>query len=328
MLALAPQVRTSVVMMQVLPRVQDAHDRQMLHHDWEAGRRAFMFVLCVKLAPWHRLPLILCGVGHHDEAVARSVIRKAYDMYLQAPQSQQHSLTSLFFDPQGDLFQQLLQFLRFEVPRSQLDLLCYHAGRLALIPISERLIESLHAIMHKFVRGAPHHSVCHAALSMHLSEIKQAINDRSASLVDLANLCFKVRTPMDAVEQLGFAQHPVAKGAMERCAASSSLANRQHGPQLTEIVYRADPGTMFSSIRVAPSGPGGPPAEHPGVQDGAAPHEEPPLDEGLDSAADPDSGVASAAALPPGAGEGRHDQRLLMYGTAMIKKNLLEASKG
>ena len=54
-------------------------ESQVILGDWESGRQALALTLTVKLAAWRRLPLLLAGAAHHDEALARSMMAKAVE---------------------------------------------------------------------------------------------------------------------------------------------------------------------------------------------------------------------------------------------------------
>jgi hypothetical protein len=248
-------IRTSTIMVNVLPRLQSQRDRDIVLRDWERGRRAFIFTMTVKLAPWQQLPMLLCGGGHHNEQVARSIIRRAFAMFDELAAVSQngsmHPLSLVFFDRASPLFAEVVMFMQGH-PRSWLPNLSLRLGQLALTPVTERLVEGLHAVMHKHIRASPHHTVCHAALSMHLPEVKNILEVRPEFIETLAGCCLRTRTPMHAVRELGLHRHPRVRQILDMCAEQEHLANRHHGPELTNIVYHADLCTMFADAAIVP----------------------------------------------------------------------------
>jgi hypothetical protein len=204
-------VRSASIMVHILPRLHAKSDRDIVLRDWERGRQAFTFTVAVKLAPWQRLPLLLCGGAHSDEQVARGLVCKAYAMHAEETFSHVggHPLSRLFFDKDSPLFPEVIRFMQGR-PRTELQNLMFRLGQLALIPETERLVEGMHAIMHKHIRSAPHHTVCHAALSMHLPEIKSALDADPQFLQHLAASCFRVRTPVNALKELGLGRYLLA----------------------------------------------------------------------------------------------------------------------
>lgn len=151
--------------------------------------------LSVKLSVWQQLPLALCGPAHYCEEVSRPALRRSDILYVNAPAlAQHHPLTRTFFEDER-VRSEALAFIEGGSLADQ-HTLYYHVAKWAFIPIAERLVEGLHVVLHMFVLGRSRHGVCHAALSLHLPDIAQAVAspDELASLRVASTGC--VRRPM------------------------------------------------------------------------------------------------------------------------------------
>lgn len=57
-----------------------ANDRALLLHDFEAARAHLGFVVRLKTSCWQQLPLLWCGLAHHDLSLARDMGRQGLAM--------------------------------------------------------------------------------------------------------------------------------------------------------------------------------------------------------------------------------------------------------
>jgi hypothetical protein len=206
-------IRTASIMTHVVPRLANQTDQQVVLRDWERGRQTLLFTLQVKLSPWQRLPLIICGGAHPDETLARSILARASTLFheIEDPESH-HPLARRFFDEGSPLLAEVLAFLNGQRGRLELPGLMFHLGKLSMVPIAERLVESVHAVLKKNIRLSPHHGVAHAALGLHTPDLTTMLDANSDFIREMARCCYAVRTPMRAIKELGFIWYIVARG--------------------------------------------------------------------------------------------------------------------
>ncbi|OLP99541.1 hypothetical protein AK812_SmicGene17893 [Symbiodinium microadriaticum] len=123
----------------------------MILSEWSASTARLATFLKLKFAFWGNLPHKLAAIGHHDESMARSVLKQCLSEYLATLQDESeferarhHRLTLMYFGP-GPLKEEIDQFLAGS-SRTSLPRVMHEAAAMSLIMLTERSIEGRHAL--------------------------------------------------------------------------------------------------------------------------------------------------------------------------------------
>lgn len=179
--------------------------RTVLMCDFQCARRHINLVMSTKLAHWEQLPHVLFGIAHHDAAVARNCAARALRLFAHSGDSSTHHwLTYALCCPaNGHIgYDQLVLFSQGR-PLSELCFLERMAARFKFAMISERWIESRHALLKRTLYGCPHSSAVHVAYCGMQPMLRKHIQMDPQFLVQLVSHCKAVRTPKRAVSASG-----------------------------------------------------------------------------------------------------------------------------
>ena len=244
---------SAVQLLHELPADITAEDRASLVSEFDAARAHLCFYLSMKLHAMQEWPWKICALAHPDRDVAHDVLREA--------------LATPFVDArlallQGPLRPLCARWLAGESLLSDgMSKLLVLVAELRFIPINERPAEALHRQTKLHGRSRPCHSVGLMSLKQRMPEIKSLLQDQPCVLQDLAQLCHEVRNNWLSVCSLGLQGHPSLHGLRRG-------RNSFRHPMMAQVIYHADPQTLYSiPVPEIAMRPGAPPPPPPGGDD-------------------------------------------------------------
>ena len=165
---------TTMAHQKLLPECQGlkAEEFMVVLDDWSRARGYIELMLQLKLSYAQQLPFVLSAVGHSNVVKARKGIAKAMKLYDSCPDAAHHALSHLVLAPCTAMRVQVDAFMT-GCSLQELPLLRMLATRMLFIPCVERLVEGLHAKIHRYAKAAPRHSATHMAWSLMRSTFHQ-----------------------------------------------------------------------------------------------------------------------------------------------------------
>lgn len=246
--------------------------------DFKLARQHLLFFFKQKLSHWQALPLILLGIGHVNLALARGCGRKALALYDSARDQSHHFVTKQFCTPASAGREQLEAFC-VNFPYRDLDvlpMLHLHASKSLFTMVTERWIESRHALTKRHLATAPHASCVHVAWSMVLSSLRRHWSSNGRGLGELAACMTHTRNNVVALQTVGLYRHPSVQAILQDSQGKKTPLHHIACSLVKSIIFHVDGGTMFrdySNFQVAPPPPdddgdeGGPNNEDDGDDD-------------------------------------------------------------
>ena len=143
-----------------------AQETSQLLHDWHAASSLGKRLVATKFGVWEQLPLLLAGLGHHSEPIARRVGQKCL-----LEEKLDHPLSQLVLAPHSQIRKQLESFATGQAKLSDLHLLKLIADRLSFLPVCERSIEGRHRIAKSLMTSAPNINASTVSLRLREHEL-------------------------------------------------------------------------------------------------------------------------------------------------------------
>ena len=206
--------------------------------DFESGKTLMWAGLEVKLSYASKLPVILAGLVHSDEAVARRLATDAVQQFsAQDPRNEHlnHALTLKFLQPSTSLRKDIDEFVNGK-PRSELPELFKECTPWKFTNIVERYIEAGHAAVK--LRGRVTHGGSSIALARRLPRLERDISKRPAWLTEVMDAFRLTRSVVDIPSLLGIGLHPKLPTGL----GAKWLGRRRDlfCKELNVVLYRAD----------------------------------------------------------------------------------------
>ena len=158
-----------------------------------------------------------------------------------------HSL-SLQLCSVGVHAEQMRIFAQGDTALDDLPSLLQVAAAMRFPTISERWIESRHALVHQNLRGAPHASACHVAYTGIQPTLRKILKESPSFLQTLAAHCKVVRNPWQALRATGLVHHPVVAEMIKMDAGRVTNISRGYRQQVVQVIYHADAQTLFQDL--------------------------------------------------------------------------------
>ena len=179
--------------------------------DYHQGVDLIKSILEVKIGFWRKLPWLLAGLAHHDEAQARQCASAALAHWSgtgDGGHQFHHPVSQKFLSAGGGLRQHLDAFVD-GTPRADLPVDFRMAvAALAFTPVVERTIEAQHSYIKKRA-GHNRSGPCSVSLSIRAEHVmEQTLRRDPGALKDLCAAFEDVRHVRHAVKILGFERHP------------------------------------------------------------------------------------------------------------------------
>ena len=235
------------LLLQPSMRALDHDARSCVLGDFARARQHMSLCFGLRLSFWMQLPWVLFGLGHHAETSARECARRALALYAAAPESYTHHPLSVKLCAPGSLgCVQLQRFANGQASLQELPFLQLEAAKLRFASVSERWIESRHAIAKRYLAAAPHVTATHIAYHGIQKPLRELFATRFDELPALAEACASCRNPTACLRSMGMWQCP----AVERLKEANPRwhLNRKFHGALTEILYHVDAYTLHTQL--------------------------------------------------------------------------------
>ena len=214
-------------------------DRRIVLCDFARARQHTNLCMQLRWSYWLQLPWCLFGIGHHDVGIARSCARRCLLLYEQlTPGATIHKLVSLLLEPGTIVSEQVRLFASGQRDLSQMPALQLWAAKFKFPPITERWIESRHALTKKTLALSPHVTMLHVAFHGIMEPLRVCLQQRPEAIRELASQSVTCRNPVLAIKAVGLWRHPAVVAL--RSVVPFKMLNRKHAPALTEIIFHAD----------------------------------------------------------------------------------------
>ena len=218
--------------------------RSLIVRDFEKARAFILFILEIKTAHYGTQPWQSFAIGHLNENLARRAWTSAVNFAITRAQLGEpcHGrLCKILQDPlhtQGQNWFSGGAIGPEDVALRQFVVSC----RLPFT--AERRVEGLHATMHHYLAGRPHHASCYASCSLRLPSLKQILVREPASLDFILQSIRDFRTPLQASSHF-FPGHPTLE-----LSYKAGNSQRQRDPELTRLFYHEDSSSLHDRPEV------------------------------------------------------------------------------
>ena len=183
---------------------------------------------------WEQLPWLLMGIAHHDSRKARTCAARA--LHLQDASPCEHELARLLCSAGSQGRREMTAFVRGE-SLSNLPLLQSYASKFKFVPISERWVESRHALIKRHLRKCTHVSALHVAFMSCQSLLRDIFQNMPYELERLVLLCELTKRPLLALQSVKLHWHPRVQEVLQtagrelgRAAVPCRQSNLVSGP--------------------------------------------------------------------------------------------------
>ena len=202
--------------------------------------RVFLF-LKIKLAHWQQLPHVWCGMAHWDRAVAQQCAARGRDLYEQSRNAPGHHTLTITFC--CSLRQDLDKFIDGTAALCLSQPFQEALAQLLFIPVSERSIESKHAL----VRGALQRSglkgsTVRLSFANRMPELHTYLHNNYDQMPCLLECFEKARHHRRVPALLGLDAHPLI------AALPAGTRSSHYTKILRAILYRADVDSQTWSL--------------------------------------------------------------------------------
>lgn len=252
----APELASGALLKVICERIDDAfpkvlvesagagpeHQEQILS-DFNLGTGYIKLVVELKLGHWNDFPWVLCKLGLPGDAARQqgaADMLATFDSLPQDPKS--HHRVTLSFMATGSALRSDMEALAGGAPINQLPALANSLARLCFLPVSERIVEGEHSIVHRHggyrkVTGA------YVSCSQRLPEV-DALMSNQETRTRFLQAFEKTRKLKNMSKLFRFCKHPqwtelMAKPKKERSGVQK-LANA--------ILYSVDVSTQFLNL--------------------------------------------------------------------------------
>jgi len=214
--------------------------------DWAQARRHILFMGNLKFAFWRQLPWILMGLAHHNVDEARACCRRALQIFQgMGDDAGHHWVSLLLLLPGSPGHAQMLAFVAGAAVEI-LPLLHRMAARFKLVPITERWVESRHALIKRMLHTATHASALHVAFVGCQQMLRELLLHRPSAFMDLTACLAEVRNPMLALRSLGLLRHEQVLNWLH--SEKREALSRHLRPRVIELIYHVDSATLHRDL--------------------------------------------------------------------------------
>ena len=205
-----------------------------LLRDWSSAVAHCQHLLLSKLGFWTRLPHVLCGLAHHDDALARRAARQCIALSSTQDGALHHPLSALAVGPESPLRRQIVEYGEGKGELADYPQLLLLATRLKFVPVTERSIEGRHRITKLTVQSAPNVSPGTISLRGRQHELEQKLLSKELPVDTFGELTGKARHCKHLVDMVRMRHHAHALVDPKHLRKKIGLA-----------VYRCDLETQF-----------------------------------------------------------------------------------
>ncbi len=226
--------------------------------DLEHAKACAQTGLSIKLSCWDKLPWHLCGLAHHDPAVACECARKclvAFDETPEALQGSHHPLTLVFLELDSPGRAALVIFASAQAaapqaaaaPRPFLLLV----ARLKFISIVERIIEAKHKDVKRALSNLTRHSAPRVSMAIRSNQFVLVAQRPDADLEALCDALVEAQSSC-GLAALGLNMHPDILAAQTVQTDGRTKEARTSIARIARaIIYRCDVEAQFLDYSLA-----------------------------------------------------------------------------
>jgi len=197
-----------------------------------------------------QLPYVLFGLAHHDVQKARRCIQRALGLAQRIAHfdpATVHYISKCLLAP-NSLGRKLLErFADAEIEIHGTPYLEIWCAVFLFTTISERWIESRHALIMFSLLTARHKSAVHIALGSCLKALRTLLSSDPERLPQLAEICSRTRNPVNCLRELGLWQKPEVQDMLNSEGGSLSNLHHKRRKDIVKIIYHCDIDTMFGA---------------------------------------------------------------------------------
>ena len=217
-------------------------DQNVVVADFNHARRYSMLVCTLKFSHWEQLPWLLIGISHHDCQKARRCAARALQLQDAAPC--EHELARLLCGEGSQGRHEMSAFVRGE-PLSNLPLLQSYAAKFKFVPVSERWVESRHALIKRHLRKCTHASALHVAFMSCQSLLRDIFQNMPHEFERLVLFCELTKSPLQALQSVRLHWHPQVQRVLQ---TNRAQLGRSYRPWVIELLYHVDWATLFQDL--------------------------------------------------------------------------------
>ena len=200
----------------------------------------------LKLKYWRRLPWCLAGLAHHDVVKAKACARRALALAANHV-GPVHWLVALILIPGTICYDQVLLFIN-GTPLEQLPALMVWLAMLRSIKISERWIESRHALIKRAFAGIHAGAITHMNFITSLPMIEHLLEAVDAGISALARHYEGLRNPFLVLKEMGFLTHPAIREILDATFHRKTCLHHKKRKHIIQIVYHCDTRSLFQPL--------------------------------------------------------------------------------
>ena len=217
-------------------------DQNVVVADFNHARRYSMLVCTLKFSHWEQLPWLLIGISHHDCQKARRCAARALQLQDAAPC--EHELARLLCGEGSQGRHEMSAFVRGE-PLSNLPLLQSYAAKFKFVPVSERWVESRHALIKRHLRKCTHASALHVAFMSCQSLLRDIFQNMPHEFERLVLFCELTKSPLQALQSVRLHWRPQVQRVLQ---TNRAQLGRSYRPWVIELLYHVDWATLFQDL--------------------------------------------------------------------------------
>lgn len=223
------------------------NDRACVLDEFARARAHLSLCFQLRLSFWVRLPWICFGLAYPVAQTARECAGRALALFAASPDNERHHpLTLRLCSPGTVCHAQMRLFASGQAELRALPSLELEAAKLRFASVSERWVESRHALTQRYVAAGPHIAATHIAYDGIQKPLRHILEHRFAELSELATCCERVRNPMSCLRTMGLLHHL----AVVRLVESNPWwkLSRKHHPAIVEILYHVDAFSLHAAL--------------------------------------------------------------------------------
>ena len=238
------------ILLDPLMLVLTEEQRSLVLRAFAAARRHVKYIAVMKFAFWRRLPWVLAGIAHHDRDIAVACAARAVDLFAQGlDEGRKHWISQVLCTP-GELGHTQLQLFLNGTDLFELPFLARMAARFRFVLISERWVESLHALNSRYLTYGPNCGVRHLVFHNMLLPLQRALAENPDVFTKFAEYGRQTRNIAGAAAALGFWHHPGIVRLRSNYQSKNMISNlqRKHYSEVVKILYHTDIESMYQPV--------------------------------------------------------------------------------
>lgn len=231
-------------------------DKALILREFGRARQYLLYALHSKLSFWRYLPWALAGLAHEHEETAKHCAQRCLQMWedqQSPPPSPPHPLAAQMLSPSSRSRAEMVEWSGGQRGLEEFPYLEALIARFRFIAVAERWVEAQHAITKKILARAPAAGVVGIAFAGAQRPLRQRLARDPRFLESLARSAELAQNPMRCLNAAGLSRHPSVQRLAEQVVSKRDLL-RKHTPELTAILYHADPFSLYAPLPQEPEG--------------------------------------------------------------------------